>query len=210
LVILRLAAPSRCARLTANVRQICMRQFAKMLLVIGMLCVTSFSSAQTAPEPGASFMKVFNGFCLARLPNLEALRTELKAKGFPTLEEPAAQAFLGGRPGDAWPVPENGSMGNFVLVLPTDHPQCSLFSRRAPTSVIEAQFTDRVSRAPAPFTSELKTDERQVTPANGEVHTLSYVWSLSGAPRGFAFFLSTASPEATFQVKATASRIITP
>jgi hypothetical protein len=188
-----------------------MTHLTKIILFLGIVCTASTPGAQTAPEPGASFMKVFTGLCLNRLNDLEALRAELKAKSMPMMQESAARVFLDGHPGDAWPVPELGILGNLVLTLPSDHPQCSLVARRGPQAAVETQFADQMSKAPAPFFSQLKTDERSRTATNGETHTLGYVWSVNGASRGLAFFLTTAtSPEASLQLKATATRVAIP
>ena len=174
------------------------------------LCVAS-AHAQTPSQPGASFMKVFAGLCMRGIGDLEALRSELKTKGLPTLQEAAARVFLDGRPGDAWPVPEAGALGNLVLILPSDQYECSVLARRGAATPTQAEFSQLLTKPPVPFASELKTDERPSSALNGEIHTLGYLWKLDGNPKALAFMLTTSeSPAASIQLKATATRVSAP
>jgi hypothetical protein len=176
-------------------------------LAVSALITGHPAVAQTPLQPGASFLRTFAGLCVRRVGNFEALRSELKAKGFPTLLEPAARAFLGGRPGDVWPIPESGVAGNLVLVLPADRPECSVLARRGPIAKAEAEFRQLAAGAPFPLSSELKSEQTAPTIPNGDVHTLGYEWKLDGKA-AYGLFLSTsASFTATVQLKATLAKV---
>jgi len=156
-------------------------------------------------------VKMFAGLCARRIGDLEGLRKELKAKGAPVLQDAAARLFLDGHPGDVWPVPEAGGVGNLVLTLPSDRYECNVLARRGPVAQAESEFSQLVANAPAPFVSEKKTDSRSSTPTNGEIHTMGYLWRIGADPKALALLLTTAdSPDAPVQLKATVSRISAP
>lgn len=180
-------------------------------VLIAALTASGATLAQVPAQPGSSFTRTFAGLCVRRMEDLEALRRELKAKGFPTLQQTAASAFLGGRPGDAWPIPEAGAMGNLVLLLPADRAECSVLARRGPTEQAEAEFQQLATNPVTPVKSELKIDRKSPTAESGEAHTLGYMWMAEGQPTAAALFLTTASsPSAPAQLKATITRVANP
>lgn len=184
---------------------------AKIVVAVAAALFLGSSAAQHIPQPGASFLKVFAGLCMRRVGDLEGLRNELKSKGLPQLQQLAARAFLDGHPGDVWPIPESGVMGNLVLALPSDHFGCSVLARRGPIAQAESGFAQLVANAPLPFVSELKTDEHSSTSTSGEIHTVGYLWRAEANPRALAFFLTTAaSHDASVQLKASVMRVSAP
>lgn len=69
-------------------------------------------------------------------------------------------------------------------------------------------FTEMVANPPTPFTSTLVKNEQTQSPANGQIQTLSYEWSVPSTTRKMLFTLTTATSEsAQLQVLGSAALI---
>lgn len=144
--------------------------------------------------------------CMKNLHSLDTLRSQLVKSNLPKLPPEKAANFLNGSGGDAWPVPSQGELGNFVLALPAGNNLCVVFARRANQIDIERRFEDIAGKAPAPLVVEKGIDQKLDTLPNGETHTVSYEWSIPQAPRRMMFTLSTsASENAQLQAMASAT-----
>lgn len=164
-----------------------LRLFVSLTAIFGMnLCLAS-----EADDQANSFAKIYASLCLQNLPNLEALRQKLAP--MPKLPTDKAALFLGGAPGDAWPVPDKH--GTFVLALPSGKNLCAVHARRADVDVANTLFQKLVATAPAPFTSRMVMNEDKQTVANGVTHTVSYEWSIPNGSRKMLFTLTTAAAE---------------
>jgi hypothetical protein len=156
-------------------------------------------------------MRIFRGLCVNRIPDLDALRSGLKTSGVPILQASAAEHFLGGSPGDAWPVPDASGMGNLVLALPLDRRECDLFGRREPIGQAELEFVEFINKPLKGLVTEKKIDQHSKSPSGGDLHTLGYLWTAVGKPNAVAFFFSTdSSASADIQVKATEAIVSAP
>ncbi|NTV10578.1 MAG: hypothetical protein HGA47_07365 [Zoogloea sp.] len=154
------------------------------------------------------FSNLYASLCMKNLNDLEALRTSLVGKGLPRFPPEQAGLFLRGNAGDAWPVPFDGTTGNFVVALFSDKSFCAVYARRATQADVERQFVQLVGTAPAPLVSEVKQDATANTGRNGKTHTISYTWSLPQAHRKMLFTLTTANSEdAQLQAMASAAMI---
>lgn len=163
-----------------------------------VLAIPAFSfagQAAAADDSTDHFAKTYSGFCMKHVNNPDALRTQLIASKLPKLPPEQATHFLSGQEGDAWPVPYQGQLGNFVLALPAGKNMCALYMRRANQAEVEREFIKLVGKAPASLVAEKRTDKYAETPGNGETHTISYTWSLPQASRKMVFTLTTASSE---------------
>lgn len=154
------------------------------------------------------FTHLYANLCMKNLNDLEALRNSLIGKGLPKLPPQQAALFLHGNDGDAWPVPFEGTMGNFVVGLFSGKSLCVVFARRATQADVERQFVQLVETAPSPLVSEVKQDTFADTGPNGRIHTISYTWSLPQTHRKMLFTLTTAnSADAQLQAMASAAII---
>jgi hypothetical protein len=166
----------------------------------------SFNSYAEETDGGAEFFaNLYLGSCMKNIHNFEVLPTQLITNNLPKFPSEQAAHFLNGLKGDAWPVPHQGQLGNFVLSLPAGIPFCEVYVRRANQADVERQFIKLVGNAPAPLVAELKIDQQAETVPNGKTHTLSYTWSVPHASRKMMFTLPTANSEnAQLQVSASA------
>lgn len=175
------------------------------------LTIFAFSITGHAEEidgKAEGFAKLYLTTCMQNINNLEALRTRLINNKLPKFPPEQAALFLQGQAGDAWPVPHQGQLGNFVLTLPAGKNLCTIHARRANQAEVEQQFIKLVAKAPPPLVSEPRNDEQAETAANGKTHTISYTWSLPSANRKMLFMLTTASSEnAQLQALGSASMI---
>lgn len=180
-------------------------------VIIAAVFVGALFSAPSRAEEGdpkaAFFAKLYASMCMKNLNNLEALRNHLTKNKLPKLPPEKAAIFLNGSDGDAWPVPNQGDLGNFVLALPAGKNLCIVFARRAGQMDAERLFLDMTSKAPAPLTGEKVIDKKADTAPNGETHTVSYTWSIPQAPRKMMFTLTTAASE-NAQIQAMASAAV--
>jgi hypothetical protein len=176
-----------------------------------VLATLAFSFSAHAEETDGRtelFAKLYLNLCMKNINNLEALRTQLTTNKLPKFPPEQAKHFLDGKEGDAWPVPYQGELGNFVVALPARKNFCEVYVRRANQADVERLFIKLVAKAPAPLISEIKRDALAETAANGKTHTISYTWSLPQATRKMLFTLTTASAEnAQLQVLASAAMI---
>jgi hypothetical protein len=126
----------------------------------------------------------------------------------PKLSPEKAAGFLNGRDGDAWPVPYNGQLGNYVLVLFPHQSLCAIYGRRVNTSEVERDFDNLMSHVSGAMQSKLESDQVKDS-AQGPIHIKGYIWTVIGHPqivRGMHFILSTATSDgAPFQAFGTAS-----
>jgi hypothetical protein len=182
------------------------KPLAAMALTLSMF--NGASQAQTTDGNADAFAKMFLTTCMQYLNNLEGFRTTLKNNNLPKFPPEQAALFLQNQPGDAWPIPHQGQMGNFVLSLPTGKNVCFIHVRRANQNDAERLFKNLVANAPSPLVSEPKKEEQVETAANGKARTIAYTWSLPQANRKMLFMLTTTAFEnAQIQVLASASMV---
>lgn len=183
----------------------------KVTLIAILIVICAFSITTRSEElDGApeGFAKLYLTTCMQNINDFEALRTRLINNKLPKFPPEQATLFLQGQSGDAWPVPHQGQMGNFVLTLPIDKSFCAIHVRRANQTEVEQLFIRLVAKAPSPLVSERRKDEQSETTVNGKTRIISYTWSLPQANRKMLFMLTTASSEnAQLQVLGSASMI---
>lgn len=177
------------------------------ILVVFAGTLFSASSRAEGSDPKAEFFaKLYASMCMKNLNNLEALRNQLIKNNLPKLPPEKAALFLNGSDGDAWPVPNQGDIGNFVLALPAGKNICIVFARRASQMDVERLFLDIASKAPAPLSGAKTIDKKADTAPNGETHTVAYSWSMPQASRKMMFTLTTAASDgALLQAMASAA-----
>ena len=160
------------------------------------LAVQTAGAADLGQQQAQSFAQLYAALCMKNLPDLEALRTQLKP--VPRLPADQAKHFLAGRPGDAWPVPDK--TGTFVLALPTGKNFCALHLRRTDTAATKRLFIQMVGKPSAPVTAKKVLDEKKQTASNGQTETIAYEWSRPNATHKILFTLTTAAaPTAQLQ-----------
>jgi len=171
--------------------------------------MVSFESySQQINNQAEYFSNMYLSLCMKNINNFEALRNQLIEKKLPELPHDQAKYFLFGVDGDAWPIPYQEKLGNFVLSLPKGKNICGLFMRQGNSNEIEASFIKLVSNAPKPLTSNLKLDENKDSATSGKTHTVSYTWSSPNATKKMLFTLTTdSSPTAELQAFASATII---
>jgi len=180
----------------------------KATLFLALLIVSINSNAQGANNEADYFSNIYLSLCMKNINNFEALRNQLLGKKLPELPFDQAKYFLFGGGGDAWPIPYQEKLGNFVLSLPTGKNMCGVFMRKGNPNEVEANFIKLVSNAPKPLNSILKLDENKESATNGKTHTLSYAWSVPDATKKMLFTLTTvSSPTADIQAWASATII---
>jgi hypothetical protein len=184
-----------------NMRTLILSIFAATA-IFGNVC-----HAEDADSKANYFANLYVGLCMKNLNDLESLRANLARNNLPKLPPEKAALFLQNKEGDAWPVPFQGQLGNFVVTLLSGKNFCAVLARRASQTDVEHQFIQLVSKAPTPLISEVKLDEYSETALNGKTHTISYTWSLPQAHRKMLFTLTTA-PSETAQLQAMASAAI--
>ena len=165
------------------------------IAILGMLTFNITGHTEGIDNKANAFANLYLKLCMKNINDFESLRTQLTNNKLSKFPPEQAALFLRGQQGDAWPIPHQGKLGNFVLVLPSDKRFCAIHARRADQTEVEQQFTRLVSKAPPPLVSELKKEEEVETSKNGRTHTISYAWSLPQANRKILFTLTTASSE---------------
>ena len=172
------------------------------------LALSFNSNSQGTNNEADYFSNMYLSLCMNNVNNVETLRKQLMEKKLPELPHDQANYFLFGVDGDAWPIPYQEKLGNFVLSLPAGKNICGLFMRKGNSNEVEANFIKLVSNAPKPLRSVLKLDEMKDSATNGKTHTLSYTWSMPDAAKKMLFTLTTAnSPTAEIQAFASATII---
>jgi hypothetical protein len=159
--------------------------------------------AQAAPKPAAQpledhaagFMTLYIGLCMNHLADLEALRARLLAEKAPKLPPESAAHFLGGMAGDAWPVPYQGKLGNYVMALPTGKKLCTLHARQADPATVEKAFLKVVEQAPSPLVAKRGKSTERAGGASGKLRTVSVTWAQPGAARQMQFMVTTAASD---------------
>ena len=174
-------------------------------LILSLAAHTACAAA-LGQQQAQSFAQLYAALCMKNLPDLEALRAQLKPA--PRLPAEQAQHFLAGRPGDAWPVPDK--TGTFVLALPTGKNFCALHLRRTDTAATKRLFIQLVGKPPAPIVAKEVRNEKTQTASNGQTETIAYEWSQPNTKRKMLFTLTTAaSPTAQLQALGSAA-IVSP
>jgi hypothetical protein len=193
-----------------------MRIIAAMLLTLPMLALAGEGQAhkpghkpaqKQAPKKAAAsdegadgFLNLYVEICVRHFGELEDFRTRLLRDKVPKLPEQDAKLFLSGMPGDAWPVPYKGKMGNYVLALPAGRNLCLLHAHRANAAVLEKGFLDIVAEAPKPMVAKRGPSRDELSVDKVKMHTVSTIWAPPGARRKMEFMLTTtASNKAELQ-----------
>jgi hypothetical protein len=149
---------------------------------------------------GDGFLNLYVELCVKRIGEIDAFREKLLREKVPRLQPDSAKVFLSGMAGDAWPVPYQGKMGNFVLVLPEQKNLCMLYARRTDTAAVEQGFSAMVAKPPEPMIAARGLETHSATAANGQTRTLSTSWAPPGSERRMQFVLTTtSSPDAQVQ-----------
>jgi hypothetical protein len=185
-----------------------MRKISRLIIVIAVfLCTPLLASAQS-DDSAEFFSHVYWSLCKSNAGSPDLLRANLKAKGLPELPPEKARLFTQDAEGDAWPIPHNGAIGNFVLALPAGKKTCAVYARRADAHTLEVLFSQFGETAPAPSVADRRQDVYADTGPNGKTHTISYIWSTPGNPEKLLFTLTTSeSPSAQVQALGTVSVI---
>jgi hypothetical protein len=158
------------------------------------------ANAQAAPKPASKalepnaegFLTLYIGLCMNHLTDLQGLRTDLLRGDAPKLPPESAARFLNGLPGDAWPVPYKGKLGNYVVALPAGNNMCTLHARQADPATVERAFVKVVEKAPSPLVAKRGKNQERPGGAAGKLRTLSATWAEPGAPRRMQFIVTTA------------------
>lgn len=146
------------------------------------------------PDPhGEGFLNLYVELCVKRIGEIDAFRDKLLREKVPKLQPDSAKLFLSGMEGDAWPVPYQGKMGNFVLVLPEKKNLCMLYARRTDTAAVEQGFAEMVAKPPEPMIATRGPQDHSVTRTNGDTRTVSTSWAPPGSARKMQFMLTTTS-----------------
>jgi hypothetical protein len=178
------------------------------ILVLAAFVFTPLLASAQSDDSAEFFSHVYWSLCKANAGNPDLLRENLKAKGLPELPPEKARLFTKDADGDAWPIPHNGAIGNFVLALPSGKKMCAVYARRADAHTLEILFSQFGETAPAPSVSDRQKDVYADTGPNGKTHTISYIWSTPGNPEKLLFMLTTSeSPSAQLQALGTVSVI---
>ncbi|MCY0388535.1 hypothetical protein OVY01_15200 [Robbsia sp. Bb-Pol-6] len=174
-------------------------------VVLAFASVWAGPNANAADEPEARFfMQAFSSLCSASVADPSALRAKLSR--LPQLPPENARHFLAGHPGDAWPLPYDGKIGNFVLVLTSDKPLCAVYARRLDVQAAALLFDRTLSHSPKPSVVVEKHPEIDAnSPVNGKIHTVSYTWDVSGNTDKKILFMMTTSAAADAKIQAIAS-----
>lgn len=178
-----------------------------VIVLAAFLCAPLLAFAQS-DDSAEFFSHVFWSLCKSNAGNPDLLRANLKAKRLPELPPEKARLFTEDAGGDAWPIPHNGVIGNFVLALPIGKKTCAVYARRANAYTLEILFKQFGAAAPAPSVADKQQDVYADTGPNGKTHTISYIWSTPGNPEKLLFMLTTSeSPSAQVQALGTVSVI---
>jgi hypothetical protein len=142
------------------------------------------------PQTGA-FLSIFGMTCISHIADFSELEGKLASA--PLLPKEKAAAFLNGREGSAWSIPNKN--GIFVISLTKDKKICAVYARRIPASETEERFQKLVESAPQPLTARLIEDERGQSDRNGATRRIAYEWSRGEAAPKIFFVLTTANSE---------------
>lgn len=161
------------------------------------------ANAQAASKPAAKplepnaegFLTLYIGLCMNHLTDLQGLRTNLTRGEAPKLPPESAARFLNGLPGDAWPVPYKGKLGNYVVALPAGNNMCTLHARHADPATVERAFVKVVEKAPSPLVAKRGKSQERAGGAAGKLRTLSATWTQPGEARRMQFMVTTAASD---------------
>jgi hypothetical protein len=182
-----------------------MRGLAALLLILPMLASAAAPKHEPkkparAGESADGFLNLYVELCVRHFGDLEDFRARLLRDKVPKLPDADAKLFLSGMEGEAWPVPYQGKMGNYVLALPAGKNLCLLHARRANAAAVEKGFLDIVADAPKPMVAQRRPLKEQVNADKIKTRTVSSIWAPPGARRKMEFMLTTtASPKADRQ-----------
>ena len=168
------------------------------------------AASNTDPN-GDGFLNLYVELCVKRIGEIDAFHDKLLREKVPKLQPDSAKPFLSGMEGDAWPVPYQGKMGNFVLVLPAQKNLCMLYARRTDTAAVEQGFDAMVAKAPEPMVATRGAQPQAGPRASGETRTVSTSWASPGSERRMQFILTTnASPDAQVQAFGSVAIVVGP
>jgi hypothetical protein len=168
-------------------------------------------AASNADPTGDGFLNLYVEFCVKRIGEIDAFRDKLLREKVPKLQPDSAKAFLSGMEGDAWPVPYQGKMGNFVLVLPAQKNLCMLYARRTDIAAVEQGFDAMVAKPPEPMIATRGPQPHAGPRVPGETRTVSTSWAPPGSERRMQFVLTTnSSPDAQVQAFGSVAIVVGP
>lgn len=180
----------------------------RLIIVLAAFLSTPLLASAQSDDSAEFFTHVYWSLCKSNAGNPDLLRANLKAKGLPELPPEKAKLFTADAEGDAWPIPHNGAIGNFVLALPAGKKMCAVYARRADAHTLEVLFSQFGETAPAPSVADGQQDVYTDSSPNGKTHTMSYLWSTPGNAEKLLFMLTTSeSPSAQVQALGTVSII---
>lgn len=166
---------------------------------------TPFTVPSThGPEKQAeAFTRIYATFCLKHIHELEKLRQRMAIA--PQIPKEKAVLFLQGYDGEAWVVPE--PTGQYVIAMPKEKNKCFVYAHRAGQDKIQKIFAAIVN-APAGSLQIKKSKDETKKMDFGDLHSLTYEWTLPGSPKRTVLeLLTTSSEKAPLQAYASASVI---
>lgn len=173
-----------------------MRRVVAALIAAG---VVAHAQAAGPDDDGVGFMGMYVSLCMKHFTDLDAFQAKLLRDRVPQLPPRDAQLFTGKVEGDAWPVPYQGQMGNFVLAIAAKKNLCMVHARRTNAAEVEKKFVAMVGDAPKPLVVK-----RGKPVVKGRARTVVYTWTKPGARRRMQFTLRTdTSPKAPLQAVGT-------
>ena len=163
-------------------------------------------SAPATPDPekqAEAFTRIYATFCLKHIHELEKLRQRMAMA--PQIPKEKAVNFLQGYEGEAWVVPE--ATGQYVIAMPKEKNMCFVYAYRAGQEKIQKTFS-AIANAPAGSFHIKKGKDETKKMVFGDLHSVSYEWTLPGSPKRTILKLSTTSSEkAPMQAYAAATLI---
>lgn len=151
----------------------------------------SVQNSMGDPEKQAdAFARIYATFCLKHINHLDTLRKQLMVA--PQIPKERAINFLQGYEGEAWVVPEPAGM--FVIALPKEKNLCFVYGMRVGQAPIEKRFAAMANAASGSMTVKKTKDEKKKM-AFGDLHVLSYEWTLAGSPKKTILKLSTSEAD---------------
>lgn len=179
-----------------------------IIAITALLCLSSGANAHTifdgnGQAQAEAFSRIYATFCMKHLSDLKKLADRMALS--PQLPKEKAAQFLQGKPGSAWPVPEQS--GTFILAIRSDKPMCMVYGMKADNEAVEKIFSSMAKAAPSPMVIKQVQNE-QLNTRHGSAHSISYEWTMPKQPRKMLFSLTTtASDTAPLQAIASAALI---
>lgn len=172
------------------------KQIASLVLSTTVAGLATPAVAAGPDDKGQGFLTIYVDLCVKHVMGKDDIRARLEHAKAPKLSAEAAAKLLPGMQGDAWSIPFDKQIGNFVLVLPAGNKMCMLHAQRTNVAEVERLFKLMTSKAPAPLVARA-APIREINQGGVQGRVNAASWTEPGAAGKLQFTLTTSAADKT-------------